>query len=422
MINARIVTFITTLIMMATVYAGEVTELTQEEKITAAAMQHRLQLDFDGNTFSGPAWDRLVAEGVAAQFFLVGEEHGIAENPKLIGQLFSELSTHGYSKLAIEISPTMAWLVDSTLADGGLDGLRALFAQPGGEPAFFGMTEEAEMLAAVRVVAPAGEPVLWGTDYEVAGDRQLIKLLEKAEKPTGAEKALAVLAEASAASWAAYEKTGSPEFIFSFAGDPALVRTVREAWPEPDPRSAVILNTLENTLRVNRFWTQGKPYESNAARAALQRENFLRYWGAEQQQGRAPKVMAKYGASHIVRGLSQTAVFDLGTLIPEIANIGGGHSFSLMVMPGAGAFIAGLNPSTWSYEPRSAANGYVKDIKPLMDATFEDKFTLINLAALRTVVGMNRGQTKDELFRVIHGFDMLLVMSGSTPGGDLEHD
>jgi hypothetical protein len=422
MINARIAAIITMLVMTSVICAAEAAELTREEKITAAAIKHRLKLDFDGNTFSGPAWDRLVAEGMAAQFFLIGEEHGIAENPELIAQLFSKLSTHGYSKLAIEISPTMAWLVDSTLAEGGLDGLRALFAQPGGEPAFFGMTEEAEMLAAVRAVAPASEPVLWGTDYDVAGDRQLIRFLEKAEKPTGAEVALAVLAEASAVSWAEYEKTGSPEFIFSFAGDPALVRVVREAWPEPDPRSAVILNTLENTLKVNKLWTQGKSWESNAARAALQRENFVRYWSAEKQQGRAPKVMAKYGASHIVRGLSQTAVFDLGTLITEIANIDGGHSFSLMVMPGAGAFIAGLNPSTWSYEPRSAANGYVKDIKPLMDAAFEDKFTLVNLAALRPVVGMNRGQLRDELFRVIHGFDMLLVMSGSTPCGELEHD
>ncbi len=149
-------------------------------------MEHRLQLDFDGNTFSGAAWDRLAEAGAAAQFFMVGEEHGIAENPKLVAQLFTELSHHGYSKLAIEISPTMAWLLDTTLATGGLDGLHKLFAQPGGEPAFFGMAEEAEMLAMVRAAKPSDEVVLWGTDYEVAGDRQLIKMLEDADKPVAA--------------------------------------------------------------------------------------------------------------------------------------------------------------------------------------------------------------------------------------------
>jgi hypothetical protein len=391
-------------------------------RLTAAALEQRLALDFDGEKFSGPAWETLLAEGVAAQFFLVGEDHGIAENPMFLAQLFDELSTHGYSRMAIEISPTMAALVDETLARDGLDGLRELYAQPGGEPAFYGMAEEAEMLAAVRATAPADQQVFWGTDYEVAGDRQLIRVLEQADKPPAAATALAAVATASAHMWAEYEETGSPQFIFSFAGDPELIRAVSDAWPEPDPRSAVVLNTLERTLAINNLWLQGKAWESNKARASLQRENFLRYWRAEKARGEAPQVLAKYGASHIVRGLSPTAVFDLGTLLPEIAALEGGHSFSIMVMPGAGSEIAALNPSTWSYEPRSADGGYIKGIKPLMDAAFEDQFTLIDLRALRGVAGMKRGDFGNEVFRVVHGFDMLLVMSGSTPAGELTHD
>lgn len=404
------------------VCADDATDPSHEDKIAAAATDYRLKLDFDGEVFSGPAWDRLVEEGKTAQFFLIGEEHGIAENPRLAAQLFAELSNHGYSRMAIEISPPMAELLDRVLLSDGLNGLRQLFARPGGEPAFFGMAEEARMLADVRAAIPTSDPVLWGTDYEVAGDRQLLEMLESAEKPAEAEAALQELSAASAASWAEYEKTGSPQFIFSFAGDPALVRAVRDAWPEPDSRSKIILDTLEKTLSVNRFWVQGKPWESNRARADLQRENFLRYWRAHKQQGTAPRVMAKYGASHAVRGISQTAVFDLGTLLPEIAAVEGGNSFSLLVLPGDGSLVAVLNPSTWSFEPRPAKDGYAKSLEPLLSAAFEDSFTLIDLTALRPVVGMSRGQLGDELFRVIHGFDMLLVMSGSTPSGELEHD
>lgn len=422
MIRKLTVAFVATITACGVVVADEPVELSAADKLTAAAREHRLVLDFDDGTFSGPAWEVLVAEGAEAQFFLVGEEHGIAENPRFVAQLFGTLSNHGYSKLAIEISPTMAALVDAAVEKDGVDGLRKLFAQPGGEPAFYGMAEEAEMLAVVRAGAPAGEPVLWGTDYEVAGDRQLIALLEQADKPPEAATALAAVADASAQSWAEYERSGSPQFIFSFAGDPALVRAVRDAWANPDPLSAVILNTLEQTLAVNNLWLQGKAWESNNARANLQRENFLRYWRTQQQRGEAPKVIAKYGASHVVRGLSPTAVFDLGTLLPEIASLEGGHSFSLMVMPGAGSQIAGFNPSTWSYEPRSAGGGYIKGIKPLMDAAFEDAFTLIDLRPLRAVAGMKRGELGDEVFRVVHGFDMLLVLSGSTPAGELAHD
>jgi hypothetical protein len=411
-----------TLSLAGVAAAGEDPESMLADKITATASENRLRLEFEAGDFSGPGWDRLVAEGRDAQFFLVGEEHGIAENPLLVGQLFTELAGHGYSKLAIEISPTMAGLLDAALAEDGLDGLRTLFAEPGGEPAFFGMREEAEMLANARTALPAGEPVFWGTDYEVAGDRQLIKLLEQADKPAAAAAALDELVAASAASWARYEETGSPQYIFSFAGDPALVRDVREAWPDPDPQSAMILNTLEKTLAVNNLWVQGRAWESNAARAALQHENLLRYWRAARQSGETPKVLAKFGASHMVRGLSQTAVYDLGTLLPEIAALEGGHSFSLMVVPGAGSMIAGLNPSTWAYEPRPVEGGYLDGLEPLMQAAFDDAFTLIDLVALRPVIGMNRGNLDDELFRIIHGFDMLLVMSGSTASAELEHD
>ena len=200
------------------------------------------------------------------------------------------------------------------------------------------------------------------------------------------------------------------------------MRTLREAWPAPDPQSAVILNTLEKTLTINSLWVKGQAFESNAARAALQRENFLRYWHAVQGLGEMPRVMAKFGSSHLVRGLSQTAVFDLGTLLPEIAEIAGGHSFSVMVVPGPDSMIAGLNPSAWKYEPRPAEGGYLDGLEPLTKAAFDDAFTLIDLRALRPVVGMSRGVQHDELFRIVHGFDMLLVMSGSTPSGELEHD
>lgn len=393
---------------------------TIEERLTAAAIEHRLKLDFDGEVFSGPAWDRLVSEGKSAQFFLVGEEHGIAENPMLVGQLFVELSKSGYSKMAIEISPTMASRLDAALVAGGLAGLRALYAQPGGEPAFFGMAEEAGMLARVRAHAPQSEPLLWGTDYEVASDRQLIALLQDAPKPAAAKEALDRLSAASTAAWGQWKETGSPQYIFAFAGAPALVAAVRQAWPDPDPESAVILNTLEQTLSINRHWVEGRAWESNALRADLQRENFLRYWSAARDSGPAPKVLAKYGASHMVRGISQTAVYDLGTLLPEIAAFEGGRSVSMMVLPGRESQVAALNPADWSYMPQAAKDNYAKGVGPLVDAAFDDAFTLFDLAALRPIVGMRSAKVDPELFRIVHGFDLLLVMSGSTPSGDFE--
>ena len=68
---------------------------------------------------------------------------------------------------------------------------------------------------------------------------------------------------AATASWAQYQETRNPQFIFSFAGDPALARSLRDAWPGRDVEYSAILDTLEETLAINRLWVEGQGSASN---------------------------------------------------------------------------------------------------------------------------------------------------------------
>lgn len=399
---------------------SEPTQRPLAERITEAAAASRQMLEFDGENFSGPAWETLVAEGKAAQLFLLGEEHGIAENPKLAGALFAALMPAGYSRFMIEVSPPMARALDSAARDG-VEGLRRLYATPGSEPAFFGMSEEAAMLATVRAAVKDSAPVLWGVDYEVGGDRLLIATLENKSKPKAAEEALAALKTASDASWAQYGETRNPQFIFSFSGDPALVRSVKDAWPAQDEETSSILDTLEETLGINRLWVEGQGFASNERRSAFLRRNFISEWNALPAAGRMPRVFAKLGASHLVRGRNYSEVYDLGTLMPEAAALAGGYAFHLLVLPGVGASTAVFNPSAWSYDPAPPKDGYMEGLEPLLGAADPDVFTLIDLRALRPLLGRWREGTHPELMRVVHGFDALLVLSGSTPSTNLRN-
>ncbi len=410
----------TALLPIQIVQAEDVAEVPLAEALKKGATEQRTRLEFDGKTFSGPAWEKLLTEGRDAQFFLLGEEHGIAENPKLAAQLYAELAKTGYQRLVIEISPHMATRLDGALREGGIDALRDLYAEPGGEPAFFGMKEEAEMLAAVRETSSDLKPIFWGVDYEMLADRQLIKALEDMPKPPAAKVALSKLAAASEEAWAKHSETGNPMFIFSFGGDPKLVREVRDAWPECEARARDILRTLEETLEINAMFTSGQNWLSNAHRAALIRKNFLRHWQAEIAQGLAPKVMAKMGASHLVRGRSNTEAFDLGTMLPELAGINGGHAFSLLVLPGEGAMTAVFDPVKLTFNPAPAKDGYAKDLSSITDAVYSDGFTLIDLRPLRGIKGLTRSTTNPGLLRTIMGYDMILVMSGSTASDQFE--
>ena len=94
-----------------------------DERLAARASEVRRRLSYDGRAFSGPAWDFLLSQGRAANFFMLGEEHGIAENAKMAAALFRALVPSGYSRVAIETSPQSALELDR-VARSGLPGLR----------------------------------------------------------------------------------------------------------------------------------------------------------------------------------------------------------------------------------------------------------------------------------------------------------
>lgn len=389
-------------------------------RLAARAAENRHRLEFADGRFSGSAWDFLVSEGRKARFFLLGEEHGIAENPRLAAALFTALSPAGYDTLAIETSPWIAAEMDRAAAEG-VEGLRQLFANPASQAAFYGMREEAEMILAVRAAAQRGQPVLWGLDYDVAADRLAIAQLKARSKPATADAALSRLEEASVASWAEYEATRAPQHIFNFSGDPALVRAVRDAWPEADAEAVWLLTVLEETLEINRLFMTGAGQASNQRRADLNKANLLRYWRAAKAEGRTPRAMFKFGASHMVRGLSATESFDLGSMVPELAAFEGDTAFSLLVLPGDGRSVASFDPSAWTYRSGAPRHDYAAGLEPVAGQAFADAFTLIDMRPLRSLVsGGGRSAGVDrELARVVHGFDAMLVLSGSTASGNL---
>jgi hypothetical protein len=387
----------------------------RSERLAAAARGNRLRIEQGGDGgFSGAGWDRLVDAGREAQFFLLGEEHGIAENPQMAAALFRAFVPAGYSRVAIEISPTMAGEIDRALL-GGIAGMRRLYADEGSRAAFFGLRQEAEMLAAMRAALPGRRPFLWGCDYEVGGDRRLIAMLRTMRKPAAAQAALIALEAASNASWARYHETRNPQFIYGFSGDPALVGAVRSAWPGANAQAREILTSLEETFEINRLFMSGRGYDSNLRRSRLLRTNFLNHWRAERAP---PKVFMKFGASHLMRGVNTTDTFDLGALVPEIAGLAGTRSYSLLVLAGAGRDTGNFDPTTYSYRA-GRREQYQAGMEPFTGQAFDDAFTLFDTAPLRPIARSSARDLHPELIRAIHSFDAILVMSGSTPATNL---
>lgn len=393
---------------------------TLEQRLAARAAEHRHALAFDGRTFSGPGWELLVDEGRKAKFFMLGEEHGLAENAALAGQLVEALAPSGYDRLAIEISPPMAREIGEVLERGGVEALKRYYAQHQTFVAFYTMRQEAEFLARARKALPRRSDALWGLDYEVGGDRRLIAQLKTKPKPPAARTPMTALATAANAAWADFQQSRNPGKLFSFGGDPQLVRDLMAAWPEPDPESAWILEVLLGTLETNALWLQQKGWESNQRRAALMRANWARYWRGLGAKARQTRAFFKFGASHLIRGRSMTEVLDMGNLVAETAALEGRTSFNIFVVGGAGAQAARFNPVAWRYEPGPAGDAEAEGIGFLAAQALPRDFTVIDLRPLRPLLPAGQTRKADpRVSRVVHGFDALVVMPGATASENL---
>ena len=388
---------------------------TFEQRLAARAAENRHAVTFQNGAFSGPGWDLLLAEGRKSRFFLVGEEHGVAEIPAVVRELFRALQPDGYRHLAIEISPPMATVLDE-LARGadGLQKLSAFYRQYPPGVAFFTLKEEAELLVAARAAVAGSTPVLWGLDYEVTADRYLFDRIRR-KAPDGPAKAAAeALYEQSAVAWKTVSTEKNPAAFFSFANAPEILNDLRQAWPNPDPESAQALDVIGETLAINRAFVENRNWESNDRRARLNRKNFLGHWVEDREMGPAPRVLFKMGASHMLRGRNVTEVFDLGNLVSEMAAAEGSQSFHLLVAGGDGTQHAIFNPMSLAYEPAPVDLVAEAGLRVITGQVLPAGYTLIDLRPLRPLLSAARTKTVDpELMRMVHGFDAVLILTGS---------
>lgn len=390
---------------------------TFEQRLAARAAENRYAVSYKNGTFSGPGWDLLLAEGRKSRFFLVGEEHGVAEIPAVVRELFRALQPAGYRHLAIEISPPMAAVLDEKArGSDGLQKLSSFYREHPPGVAFFTLKEEAELLVAARAAVAGSTPVLWGLDYEVTADQFLFNRIRQ-KAPEGPAKAAAeALYAQSAAAWKTVSTEKNPAAFFSFANEPEVLNDLRQAWPDPDPESAQALDVIGETLAINRAFVENRNWESNDRRAQLNRRNFLRHWTEDRAVGPAPRVLFKMGASHMLRGRNVTEVFDIGNLVSEMAAAEGSQSFHLLVAGGPGTQHAVFNPMSLAYEPAPVDLVAEEGLQTITGQALPEGYTLIDLRPLRPLLSAARAKTVDpELMRMVHGFDAILILTGSHP-------
>jgi hypothetical protein len=399
--------------MLASTSTATAQSPTPQARLIDALQRNRLPLTMSDGRPAGPGWDWLVREARDARFTLIGEEHGVAETAQLAAALFTAVREAGYGRFAIELSPVIAHDIETAGRRRGLPGIAEFLTAPG-TFTFYNLREEAQFLADVIRAAPSGEPVLWGFDREIFSDRYLLSKLDP-RVPPRAREAFARLKDASTSAWAG----GNP---FLMSQDPALVAAVRAAWPSPDRESDRILRTLEESLAIN-VAARTSNWAYTQRRTQWNRDNMAARLREEQARKVPAKVMMKFGYNHMIRGANYVNAFDLGSMADEVAALGGGHAFHVIVLPGPGSRQAVPGPggsfgsvSSDEFDEFRAGDRRLTRVLSNADATGHE---VIDLRALRRLATRGLESWNADVVRTILGYDAAVIWKGARASSGL---
>ena len=385
-----------------------------DERLTALLEANRHPVSIVNGRLAGAGGDLLVREGSASQFVLVGEEHGIAEIPVFTAAWFRSLVPAGYRHLAVEVGPDAGVLLDSLARIGPAALAEFQRARSPGFPFFILESESRLLVNAVREL-PDVEDVIWGIDYDILGDRYLFPVLEAAAEDDEARRVVRETREMADAGLRQVVDTGNPSLLLLWSAPDEPFERLRAALePAPGSRADRIIETMQETARINRMFMSGQNWESNHARATWIKRSMARHLDAARARGEAePRVMIKLGANHTYRGLNQTRQYDVGAMVAQLAEANGSGSFHLLVVGGPETRTSSFNPVALRYE--TAPAGMLSVVLPTRSLVLPDQWTLFDFRPLRAAIHNRQVEASQELFDLAFNFDALLVMTGSTP-------
>jgi erythromycin esterase-like protein len=392
--------------------------LAQDSALSALLAANRHSIALSDGRATGVGAELLVAGAAAARFFLIGEEHGVAQAPQLVQALLAQLRPRGYNTFAIEVSPLQGQRLDALTRTSDRDArLDTLLSSWLTTVPFYGLAEERALLKSTLHSSGSMPPMrIWGLDYDINGDRLFLAELARLAPASGraaVERAIA-LADRG---FAAFESRGDPSQLFAWSAPDSVFTALRSAFGQRVPaRATAIIDLFETTARINRLFLSGRGYESNLMRSAFLRRNFVTAWDAALRAGAPPKVIFKFGGSHMMRGLNYTHTLDIGSAAAVVAEARGERAYSVLILGGSGTKSARLNPVRGQYEPIGTAEVDADNLAWLLPALPASEWVVFDMLPVRAAYLRRRQALTVEQDRFFHAYDAIVVLQGSTPG------
>ncbi|NCT69081.1 MAG: hypothetical protein GXC76_15745 [Rhodanobacteraceae bacterium] len=378
----------------------------------AAALEARRQpLQLADGVLQGAGAARLLADARAAQFVLVGEDHGFADVPAFTLALQRALAP---AALVMEIGPHSAARVERALRADPQALARLQATHPFAVP--FLCWREYAALAGAAVGAPA--PALWGIDQEfVLSPRLHFARLAELAPDADARRLAEDYRRRDAEAYRTLVERRDPGAALLPRLREQDFAALRGAFAGAAPEARALIDALADSAALYRGQSTD-PYASNRDRAKLMKRAFMTRYVALAARQPQPRVLFHMGAYHVGRGRSPTDQYDVGNLAAELAESTGARSYHVLVL------AAGGRVNRWlPFAPDAALKQADYDAHaeldplgagPLLDHALRGSWTLFDLAAMRDEPALRKagGPAFD---RLVFAYDAVVVIDVAQP-------
>ena len=317
-------------------------------------------------------------------------------------------ANHNFQYLAIETDPFMATEIE-TMAQGNVDEVKALASKFPFAIPFYNNTDDFSMLETIKQKSKA-KTTFWGIDQVfAAAPRYLFEQLSQMTDDKNAKAVAQSYLEKATAGFNEAIQTGQMNKAIMNTLTPEDFKQLYAAFPDKNSKAYQMVKGIEESQEIYLYWFGGQYYNNNNVRGKLMKRQFMDYYRAAQEEEKMPKVVFKFGANHMERGLTPTNIFDIGNMAAEMAAMNGKESLHIKFTGAKGnSFNSLAGPQEFD-----ATENWPELIKEaLNDKLDTENWLLVDLRPLRHQ--RLKGITPD-LKRLIFNFDLWVIPTTAHP-------
>jgi len=388
----------------------------QNEDLIAKIAPFAYELRIDQGRLAGPGAELLLYEITRADFFLIGEEQGVAEIPGLTQIIYQRAYDMGlrFTHIGIETSDFTAKELERLAVDADADYLLSrYFQEHTGEIPYYEAKEETQMLSDILLTAEDYDHIMWGLGpvsitsvpavfaslEKLAPDNKAAKLAQKFQKRTEKDNEGAIASG------------DSTQFGLLQLTDEDLEELVIEF------DSIVEAIEISEALKTSRnLYQQYFNHETTAYLASRTQWMFQQFRKFYQQanavEAKPPRVIIKMNADQLYRGnIPGTNIASLGQKIWGFAQERERTTFHVRVMAGPGSEVLALNEQ-FSYDTIPAISS-TEPAYQSFAALSADGWRVFDLRSIRSEV--DTGNLPKQTAKLIEEYDALIILQGSIP-------